>query len=194
MMARATRSWRTPFAVGMTFLAAVRASCVLAGPPEAPTGKARLTISSWEGVQRRVADHGGKVVIVSIWTTTCGACVEELPRIVELAERFPAEKLAVMTVACDYDGIREKPPKFYVPKVEKMLNEAKAFRTENLMVDVAFVDFLEKIELRSTPAVYVYGRDGKLLRRFDNEKARTVAEEFTTADVTATVNSALAAE
>ena len=39
-------------------------------------------------------------------------------------------------------------------------------------------DLFEKIELASIPAVFVFGRDGQLAKRFDNDLAKK-DEEFT---------------
>ena len=49
-------------------------------------------------------------------------------------------------------------------------------------------------ELASIPAVFVYGRDGKLVRRFDNEEAKTDDDNFTYADVTKLVEELLKAK
>jgi hypothetical protein len=51
---------------------------------------------------------------------------------------------------------------------------------------------LDKLELASMPAVYVYGRDGKLVKRFDNESITKESEEFTYKDVTKLVEELLA--
>ncbi len=45
----------------------------------------------------------------------------------------------------------------------------------------------EKLGIASIPAVFVYGRDGKLVKRFDNETIKSDDEEFTYADITKVV-------
>ena len=42
---------------------------------------------------------------------------------------------------------------------------------------------LDKLNLGSPPAVYVYAKDGKLAKRFDNAQANDASQEFTYKDV-----------
>jgi thiol-disulfide isomerase/thioredoxin len=143
-----------------------------------------LREASWEQVQAEVAGHRGQVVVLDIWTTTCPTCVAELPKFVGLARRH-REGVVWLTVNCDYDGIEGKPPAFYRPDVLAVLQRAGATAgvTENRMLTLSFLDFLEKIELASSPAVLVYGPDGRLAKRFDNDNATSANEEFSLGDV-----------
>lgn len=163
------------------------------GTTDEPSALETLPVVSWKAVQERVARQKGKVVAVTLWTTTCGACLAELPKFAALRKTFSENEVALCTVACDYDGIREKPPEFYRKKVSQSLREAGAERLENFLLDVPFVDFLEQQKLRSTPAVLVFGANGELLCRFDNDKARTSSEEFTMDEVAARIREAFAA-
>lgn len=142
-----------------------------------------VAVLDWEAVEKRIAENKGRIVVVDIWTTTCATCVAEFPEFVSLRKKFPADKVHLLTVACDYDGIREKPPQYYRPKVETFLREQKAESLDNVLLSVPFVDFLEQRNLRSTPAVLIYSADGKLARRFDNDQAKKAEDEFTMADV-----------
>ncbi|WP_166821628.1 TlpA family protein disulfide reductase [Thalassoroseus pseudoceratinae] len=139
-----------------------------------------LSITDWKGVQRRIAKHHGKIVVVNIWTTTCGKCLEDLPKYGAIAKKH--DGIVWMTVACDYDGIPGKPPAYYREGVLKVLRKHGRM-TDNVLLSDPFLDFLDQIDLSSTPAVLVYGRDGTLARRFDNDDARTQEAEFTTESV-----------
>jgi thiol-disulfide isomerase/thioredoxin len=145
---------------------------------------AALREASWEQVQTDIAGHRGQVVVVDVWTTTCPTCVAELPKFVALARRHP-EGVVWLTVNCDYDGIEGKPPAFYRPDVLAVLNRAGATAgaTDNVMLTLPFIDFLEKLELASSPAVFVYRPDGRLAKRFDNDVATSAEEEFSLGDV-----------
>ncbi len=139
-----------------------------------------LTVTDWDGVQQRIAKHRGKIVVVDIWTTTCGKCLEELPKFHAMAKKH--RDITWMTVACDYDGIPSKPPEYYRAGVLKVLRKHGRM-TDNVLLSDPFLDFLDQINLSSTPAVLVYGRDGKLARRFDNDDAQTQKAEFTSQSV-----------
>ena len=142
----------------------------------------KLKVRSWKGLEKLVAAHKGKVVVIDIWTTTCGTCVEEFPKFAALRKQFPADKIALISVNCDYDGIKDKPPEFYRADVMKFLRKQNA-TFENVMLDIAFIDFLDQVDLSSTPAVLVYRPDGKLAKRFDNDDAEKIEDEFTMDDV-----------
>ncbi|MGH7199185.1 MAG: hypothetical protein ACREJB_01180, partial [Planctomycetaceae bacterium] len=94
-----------------------------------------LTVGSWDDVLARVRQHPGQVVLLDIWTTTCLACTEELPKVVQLAKDFGGEQVVLITVNCDYDGIEGKPPEFYRKQVVKFLRESHATggNVENVM-------------------------------------------------------------
>lgn len=156
--------------------------------PAAPDSGAkrppRVTLleTDWAGVQTLVASHVGKVVVVNIWTTTCPACIAELPRFVALQQRFGPEQVACISVNCDYDGVPDKPPAFYRPRVREMLQNNGA-EMPNVLLTTSLLEFLEEAELASTPAVYVYNAQGKLERRFDNDHALREEDEFRMVDV-----------
>lgn len=147
---------------------------------------ATLKMTDWAGVQELVRRHRGRVVVVNIWTTTCASCVKELPRFAALQKKCGRERLRCITVNCDYDGIEGKPPKFYEKDVRATLSKHGS-GSENLMLKTAFIDFLDEVKLSSTPAFYVYNAKGELLRRFDNDNAKSVDDEFQFRDVEALV-------
>jgi thiol-disulfide isomerase/thioredoxin len=158
-------------------------------PAEKPAGdEIDLVTTDWAGVQKIVEEHRGKLVVVDIWTTTCATCVSEFPSFVDLRETF-GDRIALVAVNCDYDGIAGKPPAHYADKVRTFLTKQDA-TFDNVLLSTPFIDFLEAANLGTTPAVYVYGRDGKLLKRFDNDDAQ-VAEEFDIDDVAAFLKSKL---
>lgn len=174
-------------------------AAILAGL--APTGELRadkptaksvtLREASWKDVEKLVAKHRGKVVIIDIWTTTCAGCVKKFPEFIALEKKFGSERVACISVNCDYDGIKTKPPAFYRAGVLKVLKQHNA-TCDNVMLNVSFLNFLEAMKLESTPAVFVYAADGKLAKRFDNDKAFKEADEFSTDDVSRLVRKLLA--
>lgn len=145
----------------------------------------RLSVTDWKGVQKLVGQNKGKVVVIDIWTTTCPGCLTKFPKFVALGKAHP-KAVALISVNCDYDGVKDKPPKHYRPDVMKFLKKQNATFT-NVMLDISFIDFLEKVKLESTPAVFVYDKTGKLAKRFDNDNATKVADEYTMKQVAALV-------
>ena len=158
---------------------------------DSATASVPLLPADWEGTQKLVAAHKGQVVVVEIWTTTCGTCVDQFPKFVDLHRKYAERGVACIAVNCDYDGIKDKPPEFYRPQVEKFLRQQQA-RFENVLLTLSFIDLLNKLELESTPAALVYDRKGNLVKRFDNDGVTKEVDEFTPADVEKLVGKLLA--
>ena len=126
-----------------------------------------LDIKSWEETLALVAKHKGKVVVLDLWSTSCDPCKKEFPHLVEMHNKH-GDKVVCMSASCDYVGIKGKPPESYKPQVLEFLTEQKA-TFQNILLNVESDVLFEKIELASIPAVYVFGTEGKQVKRFDND-------------------------
>lgn len=157
-----------------------------ASPAKATKPKVELTVTNWKGVQKLVAKHKGKVVVVDIWTTTCPICMAKFPEFQALAKPH-GDKVALISVNCDFDGIKDKPPKHCREGVLKFLRKQNA-TFDNVMLNIPFIAFLNKIELESTPALLVYDKTGKLVKRFDNDDSKKAEDDFTMKQVAELVN------
>ena len=51
-----------------------------------------------------LADFRGKIVVLNFWATWCPPCVEEMPSLVQLQERFKNKGLTVLGISVDVDG------------------------------------------------------------------------------------------
>jgi len=136
-----------------------------------------LEIKSWDETLELVAQHKGKIVVLDLWSTSCEPCMVEFPHLVELHKQHGADKLACLSASCDYAGIKSKPPESYRDRVLDFLKKQNA-TFPNVLLNVESDMLFEKIELASIPAVYVFGRDGKIAKRFDNDSAKA-GEDFT---------------
>jgi thiol-disulfide isomerase/thioredoxin len=149
-------------------------------PGEKP--KVALEIVNWEETQKRVAAHKGKIVVLDAWSTSCQPCMKEFPNLVKLHQKYGTKGVACLSLSCDYQGIKNKPPEFYRERVVRFL-EKQGAGFQNLLASEPAEELYEKMELASIPAVFVYGRDGKLVKRFDNEQAKAEEDNFTYDDV-----------
>lgn len=136
------------------------------GAEKAPADEIKLTEANWDDVQKVVAASKGKVVVLDIWSTACQPCMEEFPHLVRLQQSRP--DVVCIALSVDYAGIRSKPPKFYRERVEDFLKEQKAGAVQNFLCNLPADELFDALELDSIPAVYVYGVDGKVAKRFDN--------------------------
>jgi thiol-disulfide isomerase/thioredoxin len=148
----------------------------------AAKAKVTLQIVDWDETLMLVAAHKGKVVVLDAWSTSCQPCMKEFPNLVKLHRKYGGREVVCMSLSCDYAGIKNKPPEFYRERVLKFLEKQEA-GFQNLLSSVPAEDLFDKMELSSIPAVYVFGPDGKIAKRFDNEQAKTEEDNFTYADV-----------
>jgi thiol-disulfide isomerase/thioredoxin len=157
-------------------------------PPE-PEPAVTLRLVDHASLGTEIAAHRGKVVVLDCWSTSCPPCVREFPRLVALADKHPHD-VVCMSLSFDYEGIGA--PADVVPKVRTFLEASGARRVVNLLGSEESDTFAAKLDLVGVPAVFVYGRDGTLLERFDEESAKQrFGRPFTYDDVEATVLSGL---
>lgn len=136
-----------PFAA-LVSLFAVFAAPVSAEPQTLPP----LALPDLEGKTHDPKEWKGKVVVIDFWATWCTGCRETIPVLSRLHEKFGSKGLVVAGISTD-KGPKEKVAKF----VRKMKmpyrilwdaedSQSKVFGFEGL------------------PSVYVFGRNGKLLK------------------------------
>ena len=143
---------------------------VITQPSVPPTVK----ILSWDQTQKELAQHRGKVVILDFWSTYCDPCIREFPNLVELQSRFPGQ-VVCLSFNTDYTGAKDESPESLRGRVLKFLESQKA-QIVNVICSDPSDDFFTKIHLGGPPAVFVYDRGGKLVKRFDNSKVPKVPE------------------
>jgi len=120
---------------------------------------------TWDDVLSIVEQNRGKVVVIDLWSTSCVPCIEELPRLAKLHESL-ADDVVCVSFNVDYVGIASKPPEFYLDRILQVLERSNATYSNLLCTTEADMLF-QALDLSSIPAVYVYGRDGMLAKRFD---------------------------
>lgn len=181
------RTWNFRAVAALTLLGLTVAGwqCLLAA--DAP--KVVITPGTWKDVQTRIAAHKGKVVVVDAWATSCPSCVAEFPGLVKL-HKLHGKDVACISVSCDYQGIKSKPAEFYRERVTKFL-EKQGATFENYLSTQPAEAMYSSMGIASIPAVFVYGPDGKLVKRFDNDNAGTEEEGFTYKEITELVESLL---
>jgi thiol-disulfide isomerase/thioredoxin len=69
----------------------------------APLPAPALAFTTRDGAQKQLADFKGKLVLVNLWATWCGPCVEEMPSLDRLQAKL-GDKLAILAISEDRQG------------------------------------------------------------------------------------------
>jgi thiol-disulfide isomerase/thioredoxin len=130
----------------------------------------------WDQLQKLVASHKGKVIVVDIWSTSCEPCIREFPHLVALQKRHVKDVVCI-SFDCDFDGRKTRPVAFYRERVLQFLMSQNAEELIHGMSTIAADELFQKIDVDSIPAVFVYDQSGKLAGRFDNRTPVSETEE-----------------
>ena len=120
------------------------------------------------------ADKKAKLTVVDAWATWCGPCKENFPHVVEMHKKYADKGLKVISLSLDDP---EKPKK--VAEAAAFLKTQGAVFT-NLLLDETPDDAFEKLKINAIPAVFLFGPDGKEIKRFTLDDPKN---QFTYDDV-----------
>jgi thiol-disulfide isomerase/thioredoxin len=117
---------------------------------------------SYDAFLQRVASNPSKprYTIVDVWASWCGPCKENFPHVIEMHRKYADKGLAVASLSFD-DPAKTSD----VESAKAFLREKKATMTNYLLDEGEGVGF-EKFGVNSIPAVFLYGPDGKEVKRF----------------------------
>lgn len=111
-----------------------------------------------------IASHKGQVVVADFWATWCIPCRAEMPQLVALEGRYRARGVKVVTVSCDepeqeagaYEFLQKNrvPPPLYIKRAKD---------------DEKFIDSIDPKWSGALPGLFVYDRQGRLVKSFIGE-------------------------
>lgn len=141
-------------AVAAVAIAAGAAVAVLTRDAPAPDVRF-ITLS---GQNFATADLRGKVVLVNFWATSCVACVEEMPRMIEAWKKFAPRGYETIAVAMSYDH-----PNLVADFAQK---RSLPFRVA-LDGDGAVARGFGNVNV--TPTTFLIDRRGRIVKRYVGE-------------------------
>jgi thiol-disulfide isomerase/thioredoxin len=144
---------------GLGFALAFASSLFLPLSPSAATAAApalktlpAFALPDLDGKTHQTKEWQGKVVVLDFWATWCVACRETIPVLQRLKAKYADKGLVVAGITVD-KGPKEKVAKF----TRKMKMDYQVLWDSE--------DTLSKVfGYEGLPSVYVFGRDGGLLR------------------------------
>jgi thiol-disulfide isomerase/thioredoxin len=139
------------------------AVCARAAPPLAPLDEA--------GYHRLIAQAKGRVVVVGFWATWCDPCRAEMPQLVRLAARHRARGLELVTVSCD-EPEQEADAAAFLQKNAAPL----PLYVRHAVSDEKFIDAIDPKWSGALPALFLYDRQGRLVKSFVGETEMAALE------------------
>src|SRR5215831_13466125 len=71
----------------------------------APKAAPEISFTDAEGHKLSLADFQGKVVLLNLWATWCGPCVEEMPSLDRLQAKLGGSRFVVLALSVDRQGL-----------------------------------------------------------------------------------------
>jgi thiol-disulfide isomerase/thioredoxin len=138
-------------------------------------GKVKLEKLSWSEFQTRLRENQKiKYTMVDVWSTTCGPCKENFPHVLEMNKKYASKGLQVVSLSLD------DPEDTAAVKEAKKFLESKKSTIMNVLLDEASGGGFEKLNINTIPAVFLFGPDGKEVKRFTMDDTKN---QFTYDDV-----------
>ena len=69
-----------------------------------------FTFPGLDGKMVSLSDYKGKVVLLNIWATWCPPCVEEMPSMEKLYQKFKGQNFEILAVSIDEPGLKVVAP------------------------------------------------------------------------------------
>lgn len=108
----------------------------------------------FDGQPQKVGDYKGKVLVLDFWATYCPPCIEGIPHLVELQNKYADLKVVGLHV-----GGEEDAPRVPAFKEKLKINYDLAYPENELNAVLLGND-------NAIPQTFVFDRNGKLIERF----------------------------
>lgn len=110
--------------------------------------------------QKAVVNPNVKYTLVDVWATTCGPCKENFPHLVSMSKAYKDKGLACLSLSLD----DREDTKALADGLEFLKSKGANFT--NVLLDEEFGAGYEQLGINAIPAVFVYGPDGKEIKRY----------------------------
>ena len=153
----ATSWWRGPGVSGAPeFRGAIGPFVTQATPAPMPA----LSFVDADGKARSLDDFKGKVVLLNLWATWCGPCVEEMPALDRLQARLGDDGFTVLALAMDKQG-----RSLVEPFLAKL-----GVKTLAMYLDTSG-NATRALKARGLPTTFLIDREGREIGRLEGAAA-----------------------
>jgi len=114
-------------------------------------GGLNVVDGTWDDLQQLIESHKGKVVVVDFWARWCDPCVEELPHLAELQNRF-GDEIVCIALALENEGTK----KFVLEDARKNAEETVRKRFSTVLDTDKPLHANFRLFVSRTPDEYIY--------------------------------------
>ena len=138
-------------------------SLLVLSTPLLAADEIKLSQISLEQIQKAIAAHKGKVVLVDIWATFCAPCKEKFPSVVKMHKEYAKDGLVVISLTIDELDDEKHALEF--------LKKHEATFANYILKDTdANKDAWEKRWANiAPPIVHLYDREGKKVKTLEGK-------------------------
>jgi cytochrome c biogenesis protein CcmG/thiol:disulfide interchange protein DsbE len=102
--------------------------------PPLQTSIAQADIENFDGTTFKVTDKKGKVLLLNLWATWCGPCKEEMPKLVEMQDKYGDRGFEVIGLNTNDDG--DTPEKIEEFAKKQGLNYTLVYAPTQMQADI----------------------------------------------------------
>ena len=125
------------------------AGCVKTGGGGKSASTMFMEKATTADVEQFVADSKGKVVLVNVFASWCGYCMQEVPDLVAMRGAYSRDDVAMLGVSLDDASD--------LPELKRLVKEMNV----SYPVYVVGDDYAEKYNITGIPVTIIYDREGK---------------------------------
>jgi thiol-disulfide isomerase/thioredoxin len=116
------------------------------------------------GLRLSIENLRGKVVVIDVWATWCGTCIQSIPRIAELHQKYRGRPVEFIGVDVDDDGWEKVRP--FLKKHPEILYTIAVPYPVSAFQFKTIVDLKPLGNVSAIPTVFVADREGRLAGKF----------------------------
>ncbi len=130
-----------------------------ANPVALPANVSEASINLLDGKATKFSEYKGKVLIVDLWATWCGPCRQEIPHLIELANKYKSEGVEVI-------GLTNEDPTADAEKVRAFSKEFKINYPIGWADPELALGIMRLGGRPGIPQTLIIGRDGRVRNHF----------------------------
>lgn len=126
-----------------------------------------FTLKTLDGAEASPETYKGKILLVDFWVTWCKSCVETMPALQKLYDKYVNREVVVLGVSIDEKGA----------KVVKPFIEKRKF-TYPILLDGGDKPDWQQFGVRGVPTLYLVNSNGEILRQWSGKPDKKEVGHF----------------